>query len=165
MVQHYHLLLYCTIQTRHLHWQNFNFKIVQSIVLFNSKPGTVLVDELITPLGRHCFNWEDVFWEGWDLQHLLLPCLHLIGMWVCWCGEEGFFFLAKVFFLSLSFHKENISRWTQTVTIHVQIHTQFCYETTSVVIFTGLSLSLPLQNPIREMYCIKGSIKGFKISL
>lgn len=76
--------------------------------------------------------------------------------------------------LSLSLHKhlqhcesemENISRWTQSATAHVHIHTQACYKTSPMLIFTGLSVSLPLQNPIRETCCIKGSIKGFRKSL
>lgn len=111
---------------------------------------------------------------------LFCLCLQLIDTLICQRVKEGCFFFAKslglaamlsVFIcLSLSLHKhsqhgeremENIGRWTQSATTRVNIHTQACYKTFSMLIFTGPSVSLPLRNPIRET-C---SIKGFRKSL
>lgn len=77
-----------------------------------------------------------------------------------------------LFFLPITFITQttlwkwdgNISRWTQSATTRIQIHTQACYKTSPMLIFTGLSVGLPLQNPIRETCSIKGLRKSLRRS-
>lgn len=57
--------------------------------------------------------------------------------------------------------KWKISAGGRNQQLHIHIPTQTCYKTSPTLIFTGLSVSLHLQNPIRET-C---SIKSFKKSL
>lgn len=60
--------------------------------------------------------------------------------------------------------RKNISGWTQSAAAQGHAHTH-AIKTSPVLIFRGLSVGLPLLNPIRETQGINGSIKGFSKSL
>lgn len=92
-----------------------------------------------------------------------------------WHGKESFvfFFFLKIYSKSCTIRNAfsfftfitqtmlwkwdgNSSRWTQSASTHIQIHTQACYKTSPLLIFTTVSVSLPLQNSITETCSIRG---------
>lgn len=81
------------------------------------------------------------------------------------------FFVSAFCFLHHKPFHASLTLWKWPLTLaggysqQLDIHTQPCYKTFPVLIFTLLSLSLPLSNPFRESQCIKGSIKGLRDSL